>query len=216
MSLILDALKRADAERGRGSVPGLHSPPMPTPQGAQRAGTRKLWLMTALLVLLLLVGAAAWLYASRARAPAPAHPVVQVPVQPPGPPATVPAVPAVAQPAPPALLQVPPVQAPKIIVEAPKPTAPAAAAFAPPTRAASAAEERIPTQAELPDEVRRQLPALAISGSIYSPNPAQRLLTIGSQVYQEGDRPAPELVLERIGPKSAVFSFRGQRYSVAF
>lgn len=37
MSYILDALKRADAERGRGQVPGLNAQPLgasPEPSGA--------------------------------------------------------------------------------------------------------------------------------------------------------------------------------------
>jgi general secretion pathway protein B len=60
------------------------------------------------------------------------------------------------------------------------------------------------------------VPALAISGSIYSENPAQRMVTIGSQVFQEGDKPAPDLVLEQIGRKAAVFNFRGTRYAVTY
>ena len=34
MSYILDALRRAEAERGRGGVPGLHSQAVPVPGAA--------------------------------------------------------------------------------------------------------------------------------------------------------------------------------------
>jgi general secretion pathway protein B len=40
MSYILDALKRADAERGRGQVPGLNAQPLgasPEPSGSRRS-----------------------------------------------------------------------------------------------------------------------------------------------------------------------------------
>lgn len=236
MSLILDALKRADAERSRGSVPGLHAQPLagaPSPAARSRPAG---WLALAAIVVAALLAALAWLLLARREPPAPAPtPVAQAA-------APVPPAPALA---PPPLVQVPPVAAPApapvpAAVPAPLPAAasppgalPAAAAptAAPATAAASAArakgaspsasgasagDERVPALSELPEDVRRQLPALTISGSIYSSQPAQRMLTIGSQVFQEGDRPAPDLVLERIGQKSAVFNFRGQRYSVAF
>ena len=40
MSYILDALRRADAERERGGVPGLHTQPTPTESDDDDAGTR--------------------------------------------------------------------------------------------------------------------------------------------------------------------------------
>ena len=39
---------------------------------------------------------------------------------------------------------------------------------------------------------------------------------INGQVFHEGDRLAPGLVLERISRKSAVLVFSGWRYEVAF
>ena len=42
------------------------------------------------------------------------------------------------------------------------------------------------------------------------------MVTIGSQVFQEGDKPAPDLVLEQIGRKAAVFNFRGTRYTLSY
>lgn len=215
MSLILDALKRADAERSRGSVPGLHAQTLASAPPPATRGRNGWWIALAALAVVALLATLAWQFGTRRQAPAvtPAPTTSAAPVTPP---VTAP----VPAPAPP-LVQVPPVTAP-----APAPAAPPASVSVPapapaPARVAKPAsaplaEERVPSLAELPDDVRKQIPPLVITGSIYSPNPGQRLLTIGSQVFQEGDRPAPDLVLERIQQKSAVFSFRGQRYSVAF
>lgn len=73
----------------------------------------------------------------------------------------------------------------------------------------------IPLLSELPDSIRRQLPPLAISGSVYSSNPGQRLLLVNNQVLAQGAQAAPEVTLEEIRPKSAVFSFRGSRFQLA-
>lgn len=62
MSYILDALKRADAERERGHVPGLHSQPNSPRQPTSVTTRRRLWPWIALvLALLLAVGSLRWL-----------------------------------------------------------------------------------------------------------------------------------------------------------
>ena len=80
----------------------------------------------------------------------------------------------------------------------------------------AAEPSRIYTQAELPEDVRRDLPKLAVTGSVYSSNPAQRMLVLNGQVMQEGGSPGGDVVLEQIRPKSAVLRFRGYRYSLDF
>lgn len=88
---------------------------------------------------------------------------------------------------------------------------------APAVPTSTAAEpSRIYTQAELPEDVRRDLPKLAVTGSVYSSNPAQRMLVLNGQVMQEGGSPGGDVVLEQIRPKSAVLRFRGYRYSLDF
>jgi general secretion pathway protein B len=82
--------------------------------------------------------------------------------------------------------------------------------------AVSPAEERVRTVAELPDDIRRQLPALAVAGATYSESPASRMLLINGQLYHEGDKLAPELTLQQIQLRRAVLSFRGYRYSVSY
>ena len=81
---------------------------------------------------------------------------------------------------------------------------------------AGTAEPRVHSQAELPEEIRRDLPKLVIGGSSYSGDAASRMVMINGQVFHEGDRLAPDLVLERIRLKSAVLSFKGWRYEVLF
>lgn len=60
------------------------------------------------------------------------------------------------------------------------------------------------------------LPALAIGGSRYSEDPAQRILIIDGQVVREGGRVSPDLTVEEIRLKSAVLNYRGQRYTVSY
>lgn len=248
MSYILDALKRADAERERGTVPGLRAQPVPLvrPGPQDGASNAKLWLGLGAGLVLLLLAVLAWRMTARetpmeksqeksqavAAAVAPAKPAVPTapvaPVAPRSVPAPAPATPAPAPDAAvvpaPAVQQAPPSPAraplpatkePAALIAKPEPpTASKAPASAP--NSAPKTESRIPSINELPDDIKRQLPPLAISGSIYSSNPAQRMLTIGSQMFQEGDKPAPDLVLEQIQPKSAVFNYKGTRYSVAY
>ena len=67
----------------------------------------------------------------------------------------------------------------------------------------------------LPEDMRRQIPALAITGSVYSKNPDKRLLLVNNQVLGQGSLAAPEVTLEEIQAKSSVFSYRGTRFRVA-
>lgn len=100
---------------------------------------------------------------------------------------------------------------PVIAMDAPD-TAPAEVApkpAAPPPRTAAGT---VPLLQDLPDSLRRQIPALNISGSIYSDSPAEWTLIVNDQVLAKGGQVAPELRLEEIGPSSAVFNFRGQRF----
>jgi general secretion pathway protein B len=74
--------------------------------------------------------------------------------------------------------------------------------------APAAAEPRVHSQAELPEDIRRDLPKIVIGGSSYSGDAASRMVMINGQVFHEGDRLAPDLVLERIRLKSAVLPSR--------
>lgn len=73
----------------------------------------------------------------------------------------------------------------------------------------------MPLLGSLPEETRRQIPALAITGAVYSDNPSQRLLLVNGQVLPQGGAIAPDLTVEEIRGRSAIFSFRGTRFQVA-
>ncbi|MBX3624382.1 MAG: general secretion pathway protein GspB [Rhizobacter sp.] len=236
MSYILDALRRADSERERGAVPSLHSKQIAHgvadgDDGDEPAGrsVQPLWWAVGGLSLAL-VGMAAWLVLGRSAVePEPvrvAPPVAQAPVLPAPspvletPPAAAPQPapePVAAQPAPVERKSVPVSTAPARVAAAPKP-APKPAEK--PVAAAPAAprdeDTPVPSISELPDDIRRQLPTLSVSGASYSKNPASRMLILNGQVFKEGDRVANDLVLEQIRLKSAVLSFKGRRYSVSF
>ncbi len=84
MSLILDALRKADAERERGSVPSLHSQPVVSPSVGtlSKPEVRPNWLWIAVGVALGLVAAATWVMTGR-NAPAPSAATANVaPAQP--------------------------------------------------------------------------------------------------------------------------------------
>ena len=76
------------------------------------------------------------------------------------------------------------------------------------------APARLPTLADLPADLRQQVPPLAVGGSVYSPQASVRMVIVNGQVFQEGNSLGPELRLEQIRPKTAVFSIRGQRFEV--
>jgi general secretion pathway protein B len=220
MSYILDALRRADAERQQGRVPGIHA----TPAAGLAPAPGRRWVPgLGLLALGLLAGAVALLVWRMQPAPAAAPPAPPVP---PLAQATSPASPEVAAPATalPAL--------PVVVSAAPLPAldsgraAPAAApasgtAAVPPavptpqpaSTSTPAAVRAVPLSSLPPDE-RRQLPALAPGGSVWSDSAASRFVILDGQVLREGDTVAPGLVLERIERKAALLRWRGQRLEV--
>lgn len=244
MSYILDALKRADSERERGSIPGIHAQPAPlVPADAPSHGRLKPWLWLVLVLPAVLLGLLAWRTMAPEIAQEMTRPVAAVPVLTPPAPAqqAAPAIPAPAaqsdaatpRSAPPPAIAAP---SPQTGPPPPKPLPAlqtAAAPAAPPVKqqvkvpattatkadapaGAAPSENRIASLNELPEDIRRQLPALTISGSSYSENPAHRMLIINGQVFHEGEKPTAELVLEQIKPNAAVLSFRGYRYSLGY
>jgi general secretion pathway protein B len=213
MSYILDALKRADAERERGAVPGLHAQQNTALAAPAPARSRlRLWLISGAVLTLSSIAAGLWLWRGPASDTSLAAvqlavvaPVVNAPVATPvapPPPAPVPTVPATPAPVAPAAPTPVPAAVPAAVAALPQPVAPVAAPL-------------VPLLSELPEDIRRQIPALVITGAVYSETPAQRLLLVNNLVLNQGGQAAPEVSLEEIRPKSSVFSFRGTRFRVA-
>jgi general secretion pathway protein B len=260
MSYILDALRRADAERERGAVPSLQSQQHTIADDDAGAPTRSRWLVWAVVALsAALVAAIAWnLLAGRGATPA--RPVAEGSVAPPGgvllptsPSRPAETTAATASPAPQITANGTAAPEARAVNRAPSPRssedeerakAPAAVAKAHPRAPAeaetrqvatrqreskraesarddrpkerAAGETRVYKQSELPDDIRRDLPKLAIGGASYSGDAASRMVMINGQVFHEGDALGPNLVLERIKLKSAVLSYKGYRYEVTF
>src|SRR5450830_1540668 len=179
MSYILDALKRADAERERGAVPGLHARQLTTPaaQDTTRAQHR-LWLAAAVATLVLVsIAAGLWFRQTpdgnarpAALQPAPTRPAAA---------ASRPAVTTAAKATP---------KATPLPLE--KATAPQDAAAT------------LPLLSELSEDLRRDIPKLIITGTVYSDNPKQRLLLVNGQVLSQGSQAAPDVNVEEIRTKS--------------
>ena len=231
MSYILDALKRADAERERGAVPGLHTQQATTliPHAAP-SPQRRLW--AALAMILALGGSAVGLWVWQTSGGDARPPTVEsAAARPATPPAWTPPVVA-ADVAPAAVSKPVPPAAPAVVVQAlskPRaaPVAKAAApgavavsapvalplALAPPTQTVALA---VPLLSEISEDIRRQIPTLTITGAVDSEHPAQRMLLVNGQVLRQGNLVAPELSLEEIRARSSTFSFRGTKFRVAY
>jgi len=223
MSLILDALRKADAERERGSVPSLHSQPVVTPSvgAASKPKGRPTWVWVTIGAVFGLV-VAAILVMVRRDAPAPgtatSNPAAQTGAH-------------EATPTRPAAVRV-----------SPRPAASTdAQSIAEPAPWRQPVERNVPradekndrpvvtlgnvppagpapvySREQLPPEIRAVLPQFTIGGSVYSPDPTARSLIVNGQLYREKDRLNQELSLEEIKLRAAVFNFRGYRVEVLF
>ena len=225
MSYILEALRRAEAQRQRGAVPGLHAQPasaaLADPALARQAGARRSWRLAWVLaaVLLLAAGSRWWL--------GPSGPSGLEPTVGPAQPFAVASAARIAAPAVEPALAVP-LAVP--VASALAASVVAANAAALPPRVASSAglpllaapatapasAPRLPTLAELPETVRRELPVFTLGGSVYAEQASQRMVIINGQVLREGDRLAPELLLQQIRLKSVLLDYRGQRFELPF
>ena len=61
---------------------------------------------------------------------------------------------------------------------------------------------------------RREWPALAVGGSVWSDTPSARFVILGGQVVREGETTADGVLVERITAKAVVLRWRDQRGSL--
>jgi len=218
VSLILDALRKAESERERETVPGLNTQPIPPlsleiPEPVRR----KSWLWLALGLGATLLVAVTWLLASRDSArPAERMAAAESTM------ASAPAAPAAPAPAP-----VPPPNAltpePAREVAAPAPwpqeTRKRPAKASDNTQQVAVAPSDAPpvyTREQLPENIRATLPPLAVSGSIYSSMAANRSLILDGRLLRENDQVTSDLVLEEIRLKTAVLRIHGYRFEIRY
>jgi general secretion pathway protein B len=224
VSYILDALKKAEAQRGNGQVPGLHDQHMPTDFGtAPESGSNPLLIGIIMAMGALLIGVLLW---ATWHPDEPARPEAQAPTT--SMPAVAPSPTAQLMPAPapaPAPMQM---QEPRPMPEAPAPEP--VSRRNPPLQVDREERQAAPRPTEssfdtaapaepadkLPESMRGQIPKMNFGGAMHSDNPANRMLIINGQLFHEGDTVAPDLVLQEIQLKSATFRYRGYRHTVQF
>ena len=203
MSLILEALRKSEAERRRGELPAL-ALELP-PAQARASGHRGPWLAAPLL---LLIAAAAVFWATQrpTTSPSPDAPPADPPaaaLDPPRPLRTLP----VPAPAPTTgLPALPPAPAP-VREQAPSPAAATSTTAAVAQPIADIAP--IPL-ADLTAGERRALPPLDLSMHLWSEDPARRFVIVDGRRLGEGDR-AGNAVVERIDPEGAILVADGRR-----
>lgn len=234
MSYILEALKKAQAERQLGHSPTIHAPTLQA--GVQAAAGSRLkqpvvLVVAAMAVVIAVLAVLVWRPAAPVAVPAvavapgglatpaspvnPVNPANQVnpadsvnPVYPAD--SVDPSVTTAAtQPLPAPVAALPPPVATAPGLPQP-PVAPAVVA------AAVKAEEPVLNLRELPEPIQRAIPQVAVGGYIYSKNPADRLLLVDKILRREGEEVAPGLLLEKLHPKEAIFSYKGYRYRVPY
>jgi general secretion pathway protein B len=216
MSYILEALKKAQAERQLGSAPTIHAPQAAAPAPERSPVSRRPLFVGLGAGALVVVVAGALVLGRQGPAPAPAaHAPVAARPAPPAPAAEMLVVRAPPAPAP---APVPvheheraPAPAPAPAQPRPAPVAVAAAPVAKP-----APEDSLPFLQQLPDAQQRDIPRVSFGGYMYSANAADRLLIVDKALRHEGEEVAPGLVLEKLLPRAAVMNFRGTRYRVAY
>lgn len=76
------------------------------------------------------------------------------------------------------------------------------------------AAARVIGMADLPPAIQRELPPLAISGSMYSANPPDRMLLLDKRMLHEGDEIVAGLILETILQKGAILRYKGYQFQI--
>jgi general secretion pathway protein B len=233
MSYILEALKKAQAERQLGSAPTLHAPSLRTADTASPAARFSKPLLLSVVGMAALIGVLLVLVLRAPSAPAEVPTLATVAASPAPAPAS--ALPIAQSAAPPAVAAVTPLPAP--VADLPpsvanlarnsapearpqqqsQPTVAAAPAVAAtPAKVATAPEEPVVNLRDLPEPIQRSIPPVTVGGYIYSKNAADRLLLVDKILRHEGEELAPGLLLEKLQPKEAVFNFKGYRYRVPY
>lgn len=213
MSLILDALKKSEAERQRGQVPNVLSPLPSAPSQIQaRKTTPWPWLIVvAVLSAALLIG---YIKTRPVETETPVEAAVPENQTPPQADASA-SQNIVATPSPPPAKHAPaPIENPSVPAAettAPAPEAPHTAPELPQASLETSTEPRIAGMSEMPVDQRQQLPALKLSMHVYSSEPGKRFAIIDGQRVNEGSV-LGSAVVEEIRQDGVVLSVQGQSY----
>lgn len=212
MSYILEALKKAEAERN-GTKP--HALPLPAgfaTVNAKVPAWRNPWVWSALATLAGVAGGATWLTMQpqqNAAARPLLHPLAQVPTPPPAADAVIADTPKDPPAAPwPKPVKKAPEKKPHPLADAPKP--------APAPTPLPTVEPTLPTLRELPEQIQRAIPAVNVGGYIYSANRTDRSALINNRLLREGDAIASGFILESMTQSGMVLNYKGYRYRLSY
>lgn len=223
MSYILEALKKAEAERQQGAVPTLHAQAATLPAAGLDLPPSRLRLSLGIgtALVLAVLSALFWLRPWQALpSPPTAAPSMTVATA-----TTVttpaPAAASLAAPTPPPEPRLEPKLEPHPDPVIARPPPPAMhAPSKPKTHSAPAATKSVRAPTVVPATVTNiapaGAPAVSIGGYLYSETPSERQLLVNKRLAHEGEEVAPGLVLEKMLPRAAVFNFQGHRYQVGY
>ena len=100
---------------------------------------------------------------------------------------------------------------PKAVAAVPKEAAPPSPQT--PAGTGAAPEQSVMTMAELPLAIQQEIPGMSIAVHAYSSQPKNRLVSINGRMLREGMSLAPGLTLDQITPDGMIFSYKGYRFS---
>ena len=238
MSYILEALRKSDKQRQRGTAPTLLSAQATVAAPKQPAFLGYALLGGALVGAGIVIG---WLRPWQPEQPVPATAPVAA-VKPPEAnpmPAPLPVLPDIASrpeqepPAQQSTTAASPAPVPTSTVIKQEPPAPArtethrtppktsvavtkeatASAPLPSAGTGTAQDQIVMAMAELPLPIQQEIPGMSIAVHAYSSQPKDRLVSINNRLLREGMSLAPGLTLEQITPDGMVFSYKGYRFS---
>jgi len=206
MSLILEALKRSEQERRRERGPDLQTIHQPLP-GRAPTRSRLGWWVSALVLanIGVLVG---WWWQQQARLPQPAaqpaqDQAVSAPKPAPPPETAV----AVAKPEP-AATRTPAANSEFTQVTPRHPPA------GPVSGSVAARRDPIREIAELPERVRKDLPAMTFSFHVYSSDPQKRTIIINNRRFREGDEVSDGVLLQEITEDGVILAIPDYRVHI--
>ena len=82
------------------------------------------------------------------------------------------------------------------------------------TATATETAESIPELSQLPSNIKSELPAISITGHIYSNDPGSRIATVNGEIVREGENVEKGLKVDEITVNGILFSFKGVRFLV--
>jgi len=73
-----------------------------------------------------------------------------------------------------------------------------------------AGRRKVKTKHDLPADVKRSIPKLALSVVSYAADPQKRFVMVESEIYYEGEEMTENLIIESITPDGPIVTWRGQ------